>query len=206
MYGRTPINQLPELEDIDVGIGEGRDDMYPRNMYNPRMNEQAMNDPRNSNLRMMPPNKSEMYGPIPETAKFIRNPFRLSADSGMNTMGNMAAGEGMANSIQIRDSNMRDSNMRDSNMRDSNMRESNMRESNMRESDNDREEYEHHRQIMRSEAGKDPANFNCVDIAKHIQDCPICSRFYNNDRTVYIIAIVVLSIVCLLLLKRILNV
>lgn len=48
--------------------------------------------------------------------------------------------------------------------------------------------------------------YNCLDIANHVQQCPICSRFYNNDRTVYIIAIVVLSIVCLLLLKRVLDV
>jgi hypothetical protein len=52
----------------------------------------------------------------------------------------------------------------------------------------------------------DPMSYNCVDIAKHIQGCPICSKFYHNDKTVYIIAIVVLSIVCLLLLKRVLNV
>uniref|UniRef100_A0A6C0EL58 Uncharacterized protein n=1 Tax=viral metagenome TaxID=1070528 RepID=A0A6C0EL58_9ZZZZ len=52
-----------------------------------------------------------------------------------------------------------------------------------------------------------PAPFiNCIDIAKHVQDCPICSRFYRNDTTVYIIAIVVLAIVCLLLLKKVLDV
>lgn len=49
-------------------------------------------------------------------------------------------------------------------------------------------------------------HYNCVDIAKHIETCPICSKFYNNDKTVYIIVIVILSIVCLLLLKRVLNV
>lgn len=47
---------------------------------------------------------------------------------------------------------------------------------------------------------------NCIDIARHIESCPICSKFYQNDKTVYIIAIVILSIVCLLLLKRVLNV
>ena len=52
----------------------------------------------------------------------------------------------------------------------------------------------------------DALSYNCIDISKHIQECPICSRFYHNDKTVYIIAIVVLSIVCLLLLKRVLNV
>ena len=52
----------------------------------------------------------------------------------------------------------------------------------------------------------EPQQYNCIDIANHVQSCPICSRFYANDRTVYIIAIVVLTIVCLLLLKRVLNV
>lgn len=55
-------------------------------------------------------------------------------------------------------------------------------------------------------AQPDPLNISCIDISKHIQGCPICSKFYNNDRTVYVIALVVLSIVCLLLLKRVLNV
>ncbi len=47
---------------------------------------------------------------------------------------------------------------------------------------------------------------NCIDIARHIQDCPICSKFYSSDKTIYIIVIVILAIVTLLLLKRVLNV
>jgi hypothetical protein len=47
---------------------------------------------------------------------------------------------------------------------------------------------------------------NCIEIARHIEGCPICSRFYNNDKTMYIIVIVILAIVCLLLMKRVLNV
>jgi hypothetical protein len=47
---------------------------------------------------------------------------------------------------------------------------------------------------------------NCIDIARHIHACPICSRFYNNDKTLYIVAIIMLSIICVLLLKRVLNV
>jgi hypothetical protein len=38
-----------------------------------------------------------------------------------------------------------------------------------------------------------------------VGSCPICSRFYHNDNTVYIIAIVILSIICILLLKRVLD-
>ena len=45
----------------------------------------------------------------------------------------------------------------------------------------------------------------CLDIADHVGACPICSRFYKNDNTVYIIAIVILAIICILLLKKVLN-
>lgn len=48
--------------------------------------------------------------------------------------------------------------------------------------------------------------YNCIDIARHVQDCPICSRFYNRDNTLYIIIIIVLAVICLLLLKKVLNV
>ena len=46
----------------------------------------------------------------------------------------------------------------------------------------------------------------CLDVCNHINSCPLCSRFYNNDKTGYIIVIIVLTIICLLLLKRVLNV
>jgi hypothetical protein len=47
---------------------------------------------------------------------------------------------------------------------------------------------------------------SCLDVCEHIQNCPLCSKFYNNDKTVYVIAIVVLAIICILLLKRVLDV
>lgn len=49
-------------------------------------------------------------------------------------------------------------------------------------------------------------SISCLEVADHVKGCPICSRFYNNDKTVYIIVIIVLVIICLLLLKRVLNV
>lgn len=48
---------------------------------------------------------------------------------------------------------------------------------------------------------------NCIDFARHVNDCPLCSRFYNNNyHTVFISIIVVLIIVILMLIKKILNV
>jgi hypothetical protein len=46
---------------------------------------------------------------------------------------------------------------------------------------------------------------NCIDIISHVQACPLCSKFYNNDRTFYIISILVLLAVCLLLSKKLLD-
>ena len=51
----------------------------------------------------------------------------------------------------------------------------------------------------------DPMSLNCVDVAMHIEQCPICSKFYNGDKSLYVIVIVILAIICLLLLKKVLN-
>lgn len=48
-------------------------------------------------------------------------------------------------------------------------------------------------------------NFNCLDVHSHITRCPICSKFFKVDNTVYIISIVILTIICILLLKKVLN-
>ena len=47
---------------------------------------------------------------------------------------------------------------------------------------------------------------SCLDVAEHISKCPICSKFYNTDKTIYIIAIITLAIICILLLKKVLDV
>jgi len=52
----------------------------------------------------------------------------------------------------------------------------------------------------------DYMRYSCIDVSLHIDNCPICSKLYKNDNTIHIIAIIVLSIICLLLIKRVLNV
>jgi len=47
--------------------------------------------------------------------------------------------------------------------------------------------------------------YNCVGISDHIGNCPICSKLYSNDKTMYIIAIVILAIIVILLLKKVLE-
>lgn len=47
---------------------------------------------------------------------------------------------------------------------------------------------------------------SCIDVCNHVNSCPVCSRFYNNDKTVYIIIIVLLSIITVICFKKILNI
>ena len=50
-----------------------------------------------------------------------------------------------------------------------------------------------------------PTKLNCLDVCNHIKDCPLCSKFYHNDNTLYIIIIVVLLILTIILSKKVLN-
>lgn len=46
----------------------------------------------------------------------------------------------------------------------------------------------------------------CIDVAKHVNDCPVCTKIYTHDLTLYYVVIAVLAIICLLLMKKILHV
>lgn len=173
MYGRTPINELPELEDIDANP-------EPRNQNFIRNNLDYQD--RNKNIQQND-NKEQF---MPKISKFIRNPFHMNPNSGMNLQPNMH----MNQPIQI-------------------LPKQEYFELQQTSEQNDEiDKRPKEQQIIKSkEINKhDPLSFNCIDIARHIQECPLCSKFYNNDRTIYIIIIVLLSMICLILLKKILNV
>ena len=47
---------------------------------------------------------------------------------------------------------------------------------------------------------------NCVDVADHVKNCSVCSRLYHTDKTIYFIIIAILSIICIILLKKVIDV
>lgn len=53
--------------------------------------------------------------------------------------------------------------------------------------------------------GQHRYRISCLEIAEHIQKCPICSRFYDNDRSMYWVAIFLLGILCVYLLKKLIE-
>lgn len=54
-------------------------------------------------------------------------------------------------------------------------------------------------------ASQAPTTINCITIAQHIEECPICSRLYDTDKTLYILAIIGLLILCFLMVKHIVK-
>ena len=61
--------------------------------------------------------------------------------------------------------------------------------------------FKHHRNHFFNETEE----LSCMTVANHIKDCPICSKFYNCDNSIYIVCIVLLIMVCVILLKRIIE-
>jgi hypothetical protein len=51
-----------------------------------------------------------------------------------------------------------------------------------------------------------PPMIHCISIAQHIDTCPICSRLYDTDKTLYILAIAGLLILCFLMVKHIIKI
>ena len=60
-------------------------------------------------------------------------------------------------------------------------------------------------QPMQQQPQQQPV-MSCPDCCQHVMSCPVCSRFFSCDKTIYIIIIAILSIVCILLLKKVLDV
>jgi hypothetical protein len=66
--------------------------------------------------------------------------------------------------------------------------------------------YESYIDFNRQGYNKGQKYLSCIDVCNHVNSCPVCSRFYNNDKTVYIIIIVLLSIITVICFKKILNI
>lgn len=63
----------------------------------------------------------------------------------------------------------------------------------------------HGHHLFNAPQQQEPFVINCISIAQHIEACPICSRLYDTDKTLYILAIMGLLILCFLMVKRIIK-
>ena len=56
-----------------------------------------------------------------------------------------------------------------------------------------------------SENSNSTPRIHCIDICNHIKNCPICSKFYRNDKTALYVIVFILIIICILLFKKVLS-
>ena len=110
--------------------------------------------------------------------KYIRNGHTPSMESGMNPNPIPSPFDSNMNEYYEEDSNLPYQNQPNYNNNPSNLKLINMPE----------------------------GSPSCIDVCQHLMNCPVCARLYNNDKTVYIIAIVILAFICILLLKKVLDV
>ena len=148
----TPIDMLPELEDLE------RTD---QNQY--------------SGAQMLPPGESEKFG------RYIRGSHVAPQNSGMNPY-NPQTQQGHQGHQGQQGQQYTQLDDVDSNA-----------------------EYNPMVEFKQGRYSLPDGSPSCIDVANHVDSCPICSKFYNNDKTVYIITIILLLIICILLLKKVLE-
>lgn len=49
---------------------------------------------------------------------------------------------------------------------------------------------------------RQPVGISCREIVNHVDDCPICKKFYDSDSNMYIIIIIILLLINIYLLKK----
>ena len=165
----TPIEMLPELEDLEKGNGNNLQQSMPTetNIYN--------NTHHYPGEKMLPPGEAEKFG------RYIRGNHQMPQQSGMTYYNHPSQSQqtGYYPNMEKHGFPL---------------------ENNLEMESNNREHAHAPKYAL-------PDNSpSCIDVANHIAACPICSKYYDNNNTVYIISIIILSIICILLLKKVLDI
>lgn len=187
----TYIEDLPELDDIF-------DKQQSMQGFPPRMNPEfskQMSDEMSERDRTMRP----LQGKIRQSSDF-RTAIAggMAGMHGMQGMGIQGMQRGMPSGMMVPHSHPHHSHHQENDY--------------LLVEPNDDDEYQlgprAQQRSHQSQHSPQTANreISCIEIAKHIKSCPICSKFYDTDKSLYIIVIIILLIFCILLLKKILFV
>lgn len=64
----------------------------------------------------------------------------------------------------------------------------------------------HHRKKKKKNRNMEmDCDLNCISVAEHTTNCVVCSKLYNDDRSIYLGSIIVLLIVSMILLKKVVE-
>ena len=68
------------------------------------------------------------------------------------------------------------------------------------------EEYENKRKSKKKhQQQKYESDCDCISVADHAANCIVCSRLYNNDKSLYLAIIGVLIVICVILMKKVVE-
>jgi hypothetical protein len=183
----TLIDDLPLLEDIDKPKTEGLN-MIPQtevNKYQKFLRNSGYDPPVESGMMMKKPKHLKNMNHN-ETQEFKDLPNTYDDDEYM-----------IKNDDMMYNNYHEDSNRT---YRNNNYMQNNKKfKYNPYEIEPVHENYEHKLQH------KEKSSNQCIDVADHAANCPVCSKLYANNNTIFILIIVFLALVNLLLLKRILE-
>lgn len=48
-------------------------------------------------------------------------------------------------------------------------------------------------------------DLNCISVADHAANCIVCSKLYNNDKSLYLAIIGVMIVICVILMKKVVE-
>jgi hypothetical protein len=148
--------------------------------------------------------------------KFIRNSYNPPVDSGMGYQELPSVPPPNMNQNMNQDMNQNMNQDMNQDMGVSTMPNANMMPPNMRPPPPQERPYmaefippmyqENFEHPLNSEESEETEKvLNCIDVAHHVDNCPICSKFYKSNNRPLLIIIFILSILCFLLLKKVLD-
>ena len=66
--------------------------------------------------------------------------------------------------------------------------------------DKKKDKKKHHNRIYNEDC-----DLNCISVADHAANCIVCSKLYTNDKSLYLAIIGVLIIICIILMKKVVE-
>lgn len=141
----------------------------------------------NGGLNMIPSSES---GKI---KKFIRNTdHNIPIESGMNTKQHQEHQQMLEDEHEL--------------VKQQQMYEEHQRQMQEEEFLKERPVYEEKRKYKKKQRFYDgDCDLNCISVADHAANCIVCSKLYTNDKTLYLSIIGVLIIICIILMKKIME-
>lgn len=141
---------------------------------------------------MIPPSESN------KIKRMIRNhDHNIPIESGMNTKSHQIFQDEEMQRKMFEDEQQRQFHEQQMRLQEQQQREQQQEHYNNNDNDNRKKKKKHHHHF--------DDDLSCISVAEHTTNCMVCSKLYNDDRSIYSGVIIVLLIISLILLKKVVE-